>query len=279
MTLAAPYRAVPFRRLIVQRLSDSPLPLPEALVEVIGVLERSGICPQLRYAGVPPTAIEPSASRMAEYIAQVRRDRENHIPTIFCLSGEPGSRGSSLFLDFDESSTGPIDVLWTSLADTLTGGADASQRLSEALTETCTLLGAFHGAVEDEHLSQLYRGQRAVERARRVLPPELRQYIPEPPTSTGGFPSLLVPAEFDQRTIPDAVWWINFWDAIQVSAVQLSKIETAGFARLLPQQSGALLLIASERVIDTNNPSDLHRLAGIVEHLELRQLQEGAQTQ
>src|SRR5207249_5716457 len=145
MTLAAPYGATPYRRIVAERLSDSHVGLAEALVEVVRVLERSGICRQLRYAGVPPTAIGPSASAIAEYIAQVWQDRRDNVPTVFRLSGEPGSTGSSLFLDFDKSPAGPLDVLWVSLADALVHAADAPQTLSHALAETCTRFGAFHG--------------------------------------------------------------------------------------------------------------------------------------
>lgn len=278
MVPAAPYGAASYRRIVAERLSDSHLGLAEALVEAARVLEQSGICPPLRYAGVPPRAVELSVPAIAEYVAQVRQDRENHVPTVFRLSGQPGNTGSSLFLDFDTSPAGPVDVAWISLADTSARAADAAETLSQVLAEMCTRFGAFHGAVEDEQLAQLYRSRRATERARAAVPPELRRHVPEPLVSLGSFPSLLVPAEFNRRRIPDGVWWINFWDAIQVGAVQLAKIESAGFARMTPLRAGALLLLASERVIDTNNPSDLQALARIVEHLGLRQLQEGAQT-
>jgi hypothetical protein len=246
-------------------------------VSVSQALERHGVCPLFRYAGDPPRPIEPAAFAIADYIAQVRQDRARFVPAVFRLSSEPAA-GPAIFLDFDTTLSGPVDVIWVSLPNSFLEAAGATETLVELHSEMCVRFGAYHGALEDELLMHLYRGRRASERARSAVPPELRRFVPGPPIppAANTFPSLLVPQEFDRRKVPDAVWWMNFWDAVQVETVQLSRVETAGFARVVPQPSGALFLLASEHAIDPNSPSDLQHLSHIVEHLELRRLQESA---
>jgi hypothetical protein len=276
---AGPYASASFRRLTAARLGDSDADLANALLGAARVLERHAICRPLRYAGDPPRPIEPSAGAILDYLAKVRDDRERGLPSVFRLSGEPPGKSSALFLEFEAAPDGRIEAIWITLQRALAEVPGAAERLPRALAELGSEFGAYHAAAEDEQLMQLYRGVRAAERARSAVPPELRQYVPEPQPPVGAagrLPSLLVPQEFDRRRVPEAVWWINFWDRVQVETVGRAKIRTAPFARVGELASGALLLVATDEATDGGNPAHIDRLAGILEHLDLRGLQERA---
>lgn len=85
---------------------------------------------------------------------------------------------------------------------------------------------------------------------------------------------LLVPQEFDGHRVPDAVWWINFWDVVQVETVGVSRIRTAGFARVTEKPCGGMVLVSTREPTDPARPAHLPQPARIVEHLQLRTLQE-----
>ncbi|HBS68849.1 MAG TPA: hypothetical protein DEA79_06695, partial [Cyanobacteria bacterium UBA11153] len=87
-------------------------------------------------------------------------------------------------------------------------------------------------------------------------------------------PPLLLRDEFDYRRVPDGVWWINFWDKIQVETIGLQRILTANWAQIIEQPKGALVLVATDEPTDVNNPEHLLRLGEIVSHLHLGELQE-----
>lgn len=276
---AGPYANASFRRLTAARLGDSDADLASALLGAARVLQQHAICQPLRYAGDPPRPIEPIAGAIMDYLAELRGDRERGVPSVFRLSGDPPDKSPALFLEFEAAPAGPAQALWITLQRELAEATNAIERLSRAIVELGSEFGAYHAATEDEQLMQLYRGVRAAERARSAVPAELRQYVPEPhpPAGAAGrLPSLLVPQEFDRRRVPDAVWWINFWDRVQVETVGQAKIRAAPFARVGELASGALLLVATDEPTDAGNRAHIDRLASIVEHLDLRRLQEGA---
>lgn len=273
-----PYTETSFRRITAERLSDSGLMLVDALIGAARVLQRHGVCSPLRYADDPPRRIELTNGAITDYLSDVLADRKRGVPTVFRLSGDPADKGSALFLEFESTSAGSAEMIWITLPREFVETTDAAECLSQAIADLSSAYGAYHAAAEDEQLMQLYRGARAAERARSAVPPELRQFIPDSPAPIGAvrFPSLLVPQEFDRRRVPDAVWWINFWDRVQVETIGRSKIRTAPFTRIIDQPSGALVLIATDEAIDVANCAHLNRLARIVEHLDLRGLQEDA---
>lgn len=271
------YPSVPFRRLIVERLADVGPPLPAALLSVARLLQKHGVAPPLRYADDPPRPIEQSDAALNAYLSEVRRARSQGIPKIFRLAAAERNPGFALFLEFEPTPRGEIATLWFSLPATRTVAAPEIEQLMRVFADVCPAFAGYHGALEDERLLVLYRGARAAERARELVPPELRQFVPVSPLSVGAsgkLPNLLVPQEFDRRRVPDAVWWINFWDVVQVETVGASRIRTAGFARVTEQPCGGMVLVSTREPTDPANPAHLQQLSRIVEHLQLRTLQE-----
>ena len=87
-------------------------------------------------------------------------------------------------------------------------------------------------------------------------------------------PAVLPLNEFDERRVPWAIWWVNFWDAIKVETVGLERIRSAPWTSLIELPDGSVVAAATEEVTEATNPLHLASLAQIVEHLGLRELQE-----
>jgi hypothetical protein len=266
---ASAYPAVPFRRLLVERAGGNDQALSAAVVAAARLLEREQVMSRIAYAGDPRRTFTLNHETVAAHLSAVRADRARQIPAVFRLADD---REHALFVDFDLADGEKIDTLWFSLPVT---EALTLDRWGRIVTEISRLFSAYHAAIEDERLLVLYRGRRAAERAHEALPPALRQYVPDPASAGGAtLPGLLVAQEFDRRRVPDAVWWINFWDALQVSTVGDARIRAAGFARIDAEPDGGMTLVATDEPSDPANPAHVERLAHIIESLHLRQLQE-----
>jgi hypothetical protein len=121
------------------------------------------------------------------------------------------------------------------------------------------------------------RAMRAYEEALARRPPEEHHSILKPDPYNGvtdNLPPLLFGDEFDRLRVPDGVWWINYWSPLQVETVGIDRIRTANWARLIELPNGGMTLAATEDAFDVTNPAHMARLGEIVEHLQLRQLQE-----
>jgi hypothetical protein len=84
---------------------------------------------------------------------------------------------------------------------------------------------------------------------------------------------LLVPQEFDFRKVPGAVWWINYWDPIQVETVTAEKARGAGWDRMVETPDGAMALVATAEPTDVTNAVHRAQLRLIIERLDLLELQ------
>ncbi|WNZ24520.1 hypothetical protein HJG54_17780 [Leptolyngbya sp. NK1-12] len=121
------------------------------------------------------------------------------------------------------------------------------------------------------------RAMRGYERALAKRPPEEhRRFLKPDPYEgvTDNLPPLLLSDEFDRLRVPDGVWWINYWSPLQVETVGIERIRTANWARLIELPNGGATLAVTEEAFDVTNPAHMARLGEIVEHLQLRQLQE-----
>jgi hypothetical protein len=144
------------------------------------------------------------------------------------------------------------------------------------LDDLTTTLGAHHAHVEDDRLVLLYQSHRATERARAAVPDEYRNHIPDPPQPPPNhdLPHLLVPQEYDTRHVPPGIWWVNYWDPIQLRTVEEGEVRTAPWARIRPAARGGLLLAATEEPTDPGRIDDIAQLRRLVTDLRLRALQE-----
>jgi hypothetical protein len=270
--------AISLRRFVGERMRGAGSPLPQGLLSVVRTLAGWQPTAPLQYIGDPPQLVELNESSLAAYLAEVENARAQGIPAIFRLASRPGAAELALFFDVEPTPSGDVEYVWFSLPPTLPAeGVLQLGRLRETVAAISLGFGTYHSYIEDEGLLLLYRGDRSVERARAALPPELRAFVPNPPMpqqSVDRLPELLVPQEFDRRRVPDAIWWINFWDRIQVETVGLHKIRSAGWAQIVEQSNGALVLIATDTPTDIANPTHVAHLRDLIEHMNLRELQE-----
>jgi hypothetical protein len=263
----------PHRRLIVRRLSGTGPTLPLAVVSVSDAL--ADWQPEARlcraHDRTRPIQIVPDA--IAAYLDEVQRAQARGELEVFVLASAEEAPELALFLTANER-LGPrqIDSLHFSLPSG--GPLLATERVVPLMARICAAFGAYHGSVEDENLALLYRGARVAARASAATPPHLRRYLPDMalPGAAGRLPALLVPQEFDSRLVPDAVWWVNYWDGTQCMNVGGDRIRAADWAAT-HDEPGGMTLVATEAPTDSGDEAHLERLSRIVTQLDLAKLQ------
>lgn len=140
--------------------------------------------------------------------------------------------------------------------------------------------GAGYGAVTDSQLMEIVNARIAVEEMKRRIPRERHHQIGRPDFG-GKVPRALAqrvarvqhPLYFDIHEVPPAVWWINYWSPRQLRAVSVERVRAAPWARVLPQPSGGLILVAVDEPFDATRTDHLERIAQIVEALDLHTVQ------
>jgi hypothetical protein len=267
----------PGRQLYAERMLDAGPLLPEALIAAARAIEAGIGSGPFVYAGVPPRSIALTVDAVAAWLDDVRGQRRTGrgAPALFTLAADPFlTPGVTLSYEEEPWPENAVGFLRCSLPDENLPPAGAMVAL---VAEVSRGFGAHRGNIEDDLLLMRYRGARAAERARSAVPPHLRQYVPAPlPVEgvSGNLPDLLVPQEFDRRHVPDAVWWINVWDAEMVATVGRDRIERAPWRRIVELPGGALGLAATDAPTDPASHEDLIQLTRLVDALELRALQE-----
>ena len=268
------FPVVPLRRLYVERVSGAGPRLAEALLAVAELIRRGLQAGLLTYAGSPPRRIDLTVPALEAWLDEMRRQRSAGIPALMTLSAGPEMpAGATVTYEVEPWAGTRVEYLWCSVPDRVIMPADGMLHLVAAMT---TAFGAHMGAVQDDALMVRYRGARASQRALDALPEHLRPFVPvpSPEPASSGFPQLLVPQEFDRRLVPDAVWWINVWDAVQVATIGARTIRQAPWARITDLPDGGLALAATEQPASAGDPEHVARLRQIVEALGLRTLQE-----
>jgi hypothetical protein len=263
------YPGGPFHRFLAERRLNQGQPLPVALRDVAEALARWKPDLPLRYVGDPPTPLGMDESSLARSLADVEGAQERGVPRIFRLVSEPGLGELSVFFESEATRTGRIGSLWFSLS-----ASAAEAPFLRMIGEVSTAFGAYRACIEDERLLLLYRSGRAAERTLAAVPPALQAFVPPPVPSEGKtLPRLLVPQEFDRTRVPDAVWWINFWNREQVETLGRTRVNSADWFQRLEQPDGALLLVATSEPTSAEDPGHLEQLRRICQQLYLSEAQ------
>lgn len=252
-------------------LASSVLALARALPELLGI---SSFSWELGEAGMP-RQFDLELDRIAAAIARpgglALLDRRAGWTTMFSAEAPFAPRGARKIEMVHLTLPGPRQPQLLDLHGMLT------------LVRTCaSTLGAHIAWTNDSALGVMYHGRRAVERTKRQLaslPPQVRATIPEQtfepiPGVAPGLPELLESLEIDDTLVPDGVFWINGWNPRMIDTLGRARVEAAGWARIERHDDGAMTLAATEAPPDLTSPGDVSRLAGIVEALDLRALQE-----
>lgn len=84
---------------------------------------------------------------------------------------------------------------------------------------------------------------------------------------------VMEPGLFDPLKIPEAVYWINYWNAAQVSLIGEDKIRKAPFEIIEKQGDGGYVLVLQKEDFDAHNTAHLEKLAAIHDYFNLYDLQ------
>jgi hypothetical protein len=100
--------------------------------------------------------------------------------------------------------------------------------------------------------------------------------VPPPPIppNAGSLPEMLLLDEFDYRRVPDAIWWVNYWNRERVAIFGMEQVHSAGWASVREVDAGAMVMGAVEQPLDVTDPSHILALRSISERLSLRSVQE-----
>ena len=223
----------PFRRVLFMRLDRRTPPTPDALVAVIDILGAWWSEARLVCAGDPPRPVELSSTTLKDYSEEVEQARLAGFPALFQLASDPSDNPDLvLFQDVEAGSLGEREVIWFPLPADLSADRFRLERLLDLFGALGSALNATQGHIENDQLLALVRGKRAAERARSMLPPDLRAFVPPPPIppAAGSLPEMLLPDEFDYRRVPDAIWWVNYWNRERVAIFGMEQVQSAGWA-------------------------------------------------
>jgi hypothetical protein len=219
--------------------------------------------------------IDLDECEVSRYAKSVARARTAGIPEVCCLRSSGGKDAVEVFVDVEATPSG-------------TGVASASfsvakyrlslDQLMPLVIKFATAFEAVHAHFEEERLLLEYQERRAFERTWDMVPPDLRQYIPEPEVASGdlALPDLLVPQEYDRLRVPAGVWWVNYFGRPQVETLGEERIRGAGWARVEDAGSGSLALAPTEEPLDLLNPAHTRKLSNIIDRLALVEAQRAA---
>jgi hypothetical protein len=226
-------------------------------------------------AGPPPQAIPLSVTAVADYLRGVEIRNRAGAFDVPALSTTAGASTLMFLLSEVPRAAGGLAKLSFVLPEDLQpigGAATLILHMAEAF-------GAFHGHIHQEDLFMRYVARRVAERMREqslVMSPELRQHYPGPPADfpNGVSLDLLHPDDFNRRHAPTGVWWINYWDAVQVRTLGEDRVRAAGWADVSQASEGALVLIATPEPPELRKRPHLEQLERLVRNLRLREAQE-----
>lgn len=228
---------------VAKRLKGSGLSLPQVLPNLAQLLSKWKSTPPLCYAGWPPIQIELTESGIANYMEWLKQINDIGIPKTFSLSSHDYKPQLSLTIGIGKFTN--IESLKFPIYSDSANKTLQLDRFIDLITQLCLNFSAYHGYIFDYRVYTLLYLQ-----------------------------TILHPSKYDGCFVPYGVWWINFWDSVQVKIVGIEKIRSAPWERLVELSNGSMVLVATESPIDAENNSHLARLDEICQHLHLRELQE-----
>lgn len=132
------------------------------------------------------------------------------------------------------------------------------------------------GAVHDSQLVEIAANRITVEEMKRQLPPSEHKYIPRsevvrsvPKDLAERLGRYRHPKGFDVTLIPEAVYWINYWNQRQVDHIGKERVLAAPWALQQPHPCGGYVLASQTEQFDALNPRHLEKLAAIVDAVDL----------
>jgi hypothetical protein len=141
---------------------------------------------------------------------------------------------------------------------------------------------AASAAVHDSRLLELIASGYSREMAKQQLPRSEHKYLPvaeiekvTPPQLVRRLSHYAHPMSFDATKIPQAVFWINYWDHTLVKSVGEDRIRAAPWGFIAHHPRGGLLLATQREEFDALNVDHLERIARIADALDLYSLQTG----
>ncbi len=258
---------------IAKRLKGSTPPLGRVLPNIARLLSQWQSVSPLSYAGSPPVPIELNEAGISQYL----QNKANAIgfPQGFVLSS--GDRRSDLKLSIYTDDFSQIESIEFPLPYASQENFLHVDIFSELVGQICTQFNAYHGYVRDDSIARLHgQARRYFDRQFDRVPPDLNQTIP--PTPRLGdreiLPYLMLESEFDNRRVPNGIWWVNFWDGTQVQTVGKERVKTAPWTAQKEFNDGAMVLVATASPTDVRDRAHLAKLEAIARYLQLSRIQQ-----
>jgi hypothetical protein len=247
--------------------------LPQILPETVNILSEWLGTPPLRFAGNPPIQIEITESSIANQYAWIEKSQNSGVSKLFSLASH--ARNPQLILYAGKQ-------LFPSITEKMTFDFSCSQEKSflviktmpDVIARICCLFKSYNGHTTDIAFSLKTRKKQIKNPTflpSLILPGNLSS--PLPLEASNLLSDLLLEHQFDTRCVPAGVWWINYWDRVQIETIGRLRVRTAPWAKILEADDDSLVLVATDTPLDPENPFHYNQVAEIVRHLNLIDIQ------
>lgn len=162
-------------------------------------------------------------------------------------------------------------------------GKTSLKRMLPLATSICNVLDPVIAYYYDSWLHLLHqefgrRQARSLANRRRFSPQtEVEEIFRHPILDTllDPLPPLYLDCEIDLLSVPERIWWINYWPSRIIKTLGLKNIETAGFHQIIRlKDCEGLILVATPTLLDVRKKSHLTKITSIVQNLGLKEAQE-----
>ncbi|NET09817.1 MAG: hypothetical protein F6K16_34980 [Symploca sp. SIO2B6] len=262
--------------LIFKRRIEKDFDLPGAIIKVAEYLAEWKDTQPLQYTASPVRKISLTRPDIMNYLGEVEERCNLSDYTSFVLSDHK-SRPSIFFL-FSENVLSQEQMITVPLLEEDLSDLSRVQSLVDLVGNLGISFEATYGFTPTRQLSNFHgRSLRLYEQEIKKKELSQRKFYLRPVLPDGvedNLPELLLPSEFDVHSVPDGVWWINYWSYNHVNNIGSQYIKKASWEKMKYLPNGALVLLATPSLLDIYNRKHLDKLKDITDVLRLRSVQD-----
>ncbi|MBN8852823.1 MAG: hypothetical protein BGO55_03610 [Sphingobacteriales bacterium 50-39] len=153
--------------------------------------------------------------------------------------------------------------------------------LKEFFIATINSYEAYCAYIHDNQLEELIVSGFTAENMKAQLPRELWEHIPTPELAAhipadiiARISKLITPEKFDRLSIPEAIYWFNYWNEFQVENLGEEKVKTAPCEVVEKQKNGGYILIVQKENFRADNIDQMEKMAKVYDHFNLYEIQD-----
>jgi hypothetical protein len=267
--------SIGFHRCTIHKSSEIELTRRETvLLSILQMLSDELVVPELNYVNARPSRIisldEDSIRAYLQEIDDLNADEKWTACMFSCRTGSGHFHVCISKIDGLEWIEEEIQFSFPNKTNL--------EKIPNVFSKVCVLFNANFGYTFNFLLAGLHgRAWRGYEQALRKHPIEEHQFFLPPELPIGvedTLPSLLLGSEFDRLKVPNGIYWLNYWNPVQIENLGRDRVLSAGWEQIIPHENGALTLVTTREPTSVLNSDHLQKIGAIVNHLDLCQVQQ-----